>query len=216
MSVSSSAAGESVVEISTAIHAWEAGSSPAGDLSAGELKSWVSGRLAAYEAAIAGLLAFTGKRTPENSLRLYDVAIEQLSLAGAQAGVLNSVAAEKAVRDQAQEEAQRIAEAGTTLSLNRDVYLALSAIDLEDASASTAHYVERTLLSYRLAGVDKDDAAREHLHKLHERATRLSLEFSRNIQEGGKTVVVENADELDGLPADYLARHTPNCDGHFI
>jgi hypothetical protein len=29
-------------------------------------------------------------------------AIEQLSLAGAQAGVLNSVAADKAVRDQAQ------------------------------------------------------------------------------------------------------------------
>jgi thimet oligopeptidase len=36
-------------------------------------------------------------------LRLYDEAIEQLNLAGAQAGVLNSVAADKAVRDQAQE-----------------------------------------------------------------------------------------------------------------
>ena len=46
-------------------------------------------------------------------------------------------------------------------------------------------------------------------------ATRLSLEFSRNIQEGAKTVLVENAAELEGLPADYLARHTPNCDGHY-
>jgi len=105
MSVASntaSAAGDSVVEITTAIHAWEAGSSSAGELTAGELMDWVSGRLAAHEAAIAGLLAVAGKRTPENSLRLYDVAIEQLSLAGAQAGVLNSVAADKAVRDQAQ------------------------------------------------------------------------------------------------------------------
>jgi len=65
------------------------------------------------------------------------------------------VAADKAVRDQAQSEAQRVAEAGTTLSLNRDVYLALSAIDLEGASEATKHYVQRTLLSYRLAGVDK-------------------------------------------------------------
>jgi len=200
-----------VLEISTAIHAWEAG-----PLTAEGFRDWVTGRLAAHEAAIASLLAVTGPRTPENSLRLYDIAIEQLSLAGAQAGVLNSVAADKAVRDQAQSEAQRVAEAGTTLSLNRDVYLALSAIDLEGASEATKHYVQRTLLSYRLAGVDKDDATRAHLHQLHEKATKLSLEFSRNVQEGGKTILVENAEELDGLPADYLARHTPNCDGHFV
>ena len=76
-----------------------------------------------------------GPRTPENSLRLYDQAIEHLTLAGAQAGVLNSVAAEKAVRDQAQEEAQRVAMAGSALSLNRGVYDALAAIGLEGASS---------------------------------------------------------------------------------
>jgi len=54
-------------------------------------------------------------------LRLYDTAIEQLSLAGSQAGILNSVAAVNEVRDQAQAEAQRIALAGSALSLNRDV-----------------------------------------------------------------------------------------------
>jgi thimet oligopeptidase len=156
-----------------------------------------------------------GTRTPENSLRLYDVAVEQLSLAGAQAGVLNSVAAEKAIRDQAQDEAQRVAQAGTALSLNRAVYEALSGIDLNGASEATLHYVQKTLLSYRLAGVDKDEATRTYLHGLHEKATRLSLEFSRNIQEGAKTVIVEDASELEGLPADYLARHTPNCDGHY-
>ena len=199
------------MEISTAIHAWEAG-----PLTAEGFKEWVSGRLSAHEAAIAALLAVDGPRTPENSLRLYDIAIEQLSLAGAQAGVLNSVAAEKAVRDQAQDEAQRVAEAGTTLSLNREVYLALAAIDLTGASEATRHYVQKTLLSYRLAGVDKDDGTRAHLHQLHEKATVLSLQFSRNVQEGAKTVVVENVEDLDGLPQDYLARHTPNCDGHFV
>jgi thimet oligopeptidase len=204
---------ESPLEISTAIHAWDAGAEK--QLTAESLKDWVSGRLASHEAAIAALLEVEGPRTPENSLRFYDVALEQLNLAGAQAGVLNSVAADKAVRDQAQEEAQRVAQAGTALSLNRDVYLALSAIDLSGADGPTRHYVERTLLGYRLAGVDKDDATRAHLHQLHEKATRLSLEFSRNIQEGGKTITVHNADELEGLPADYLARHTPNCDGHF-
>ena len=77
---------------------------------------------------------------------------------------------------------------------------------LDGASAATKHYVERTLLGYRLAGVDKDEATRDRLHALHDKATQLSLEFSRNIQEGGKTIEAA-PEELEGLPADYIARH---------
>jgi len=189
-------------------HSWEAG----GAASAPALSAWVSARLAAHETALAALLAVEGPRTPENSLRPYDEAIEQLNLAGAQAGVLNSVAADKAVRDQAQNEAQRVAMAGSALSLNRAVYDALSAIDLEGSSAATKHFVQRTLLGYRLSGVDKDQATRDHLQSLHEKASLLSLEFSRNIQEGGKTIEATEA-ELDGLPPDYLARHPANAEG---
>ena len=193
------------------IHVWEAG----GSASADALSSWVGARLAAHEAALAALLAVEGPRTTENSLRLYDIAIEQLSLAGSQAGILNSVAADKAVRDQAQMEAQRVAMAGSALSLNRAVYDALVAVDLTDADAATRHYVERTLLSYRLAGVDKDQATRDRLQALHEKATRHSLDFSRNIQEGGKTVEAQPS-ELAGLPADYIARHPVNAEGRVV
>jgi thimet oligopeptidase len=194
--------------VSEDIHVWEAG----GASSAEALAAWVASRLAAHEAALAALLAVEGSRTPENSLRLYDAAIEQLSLAGAQAGILNSVAADKGVRDQAQMEAQRVSMAGSALSLNRAVYDALAAIDLTDADPATKHYVERTLLSYRLAGVDKDQATRDRLQALHEKATRHSLDFSRNIQEGGKTIEALPA-ELEGLPTDYLARHPANAEG---
>jgi len=194
--------------VSEDIHVWEAG----GASSAEALAAWVASRLAAHEAALAALLAVEGSRTPENSLRLYDAAIEQLSLAGAQAGILNSVAADKGVRDQAQMEAQRVSMAGSALSLNRAVYDALAAIDLTDAAPATKHYVERTLLSYRLAGVDKDQATRDRLQALHEKATRHSLDFSRNIQEGGKTIEALPA-ELEGLPTDYLARHPANAEG---
>jgi thimet oligopeptidase len=196
------------------LHVWEAG----GADSAEALSVWVGTHLKAHEAALTALLAVEDERTPANSLRLFDAAIEQLSLAGAQAGVLNSVAADKAVRDQAQLEAQRVAQAASTLSLNREVYEALAAIHLDGAdaldatSAATKHYVERTLLGYRLAGVDKDKATREQLQSLNEKATRLSLEFSRNIQEGAKTIEATPA-ELDGLPADYLARHPADADG---
>ena len=190
------------VTASKSLHAWEAG----GAASAEALIAWVSARLAAHESSLAELLAVAGERTPANTLLLYDTAIQHLSLAGAQAGILNSVAADKAVRDQAQMEAQRVAMAGSALSLNREVYDALVAIKLDGASAATKHYVERTLLGYRLSGVDKDQATRDRLHALHDKATGLSLEFGRNIQEGGKTIEA-TPEELEGLPADYIARH---------
>jgi len=198
------------------IHAWDTEAAA----SATALTGWVSARLAAHEAALAALKAVEGSRTPNNTLRLYDVAIEQLNLAGAQAGILNSVAEVKEVRDQARTEAQRIALAGSALSLNREVYEALAAMSLDEAgpdgaSAATRHYVQRTLLSYRLAGVDKDQATRDRIQALHEKATRLSLEFSRNIQEGGKTITA-TSDELDGLPSDYLGRHPLDADGSLI
>ena len=196
------------VAASKDLHVWEAG----GAASADALSAWVGARLAAHKAALAALLAVEGERTAENSLRLFDEAIEQLNLAGAQAGVLNSVAADKAVRDQAQIEAQSVAQAGSALSLNRAVYDALSAIAIDGASPATKHFVARTLLGYRLAGVDKDLATRELLQSLHEEATRLSLEFSRNIQEGGKTIEGAPA-ELDGLPADFIARHPADAEG---
>jgi thimet oligopeptidase len=207
MSVETAAAAAVIQDI----HVWEAG----GSASADALSAWVAARLAAHEAALAALLAVDGPRTPENSLRLYDTAIEQLSFAGAQAGILNSVAADKDVRDRAQMEAQRIAMVGSALSLNRAVYDALAAIDLTGADPATRHYVERALLGYRLAGVDKDQATRDRLQALHEKATKHSLDFSRNIQEGGKTIEATPA-ELEGLPADYIARHPANAEGRVV
>ena len=195
-------------QVTKDVHVWEAG----GATSPEALTTWVGARLAAHEAAIAALLAVEGPRTIENTLRLYDAAIEQLSLAGAQAGVLNSVAPEKAVRDQAQMEAQRVAMAGSALSLNRGVYDALTEMRLDGASAATKHFVERTLLGYRLAGVDQDEETRQRLQALHEKATKHSLDFSRNIQEGGKTIVATQS-ELEGLPPDYLGRHQPDARG---
>src|SRR4029079_3786159 len=198
----------SATQVTKEVHVWEAG----GATSPEALSAWVGARLAAHEAAIAALLAVEGPRTTENTLRLYDAAIEQLSLAGAQAGVLNSVAPEKAVRDQAQMEAQRVAMAGSALSLNRGVDDAVVAVRLDGGSVVTRQFVERTLLGYRLAGVDKDEATRQRLQALHEKATKHSLDFSRHIQEGGKTIVATQS-ELEGLPPDYLGRHQPDSRG---
>ncbi|MGC1362553.1 MAG: M3 family metallopeptidase, partial [Silvibacterium sp.] len=117
------------------------------------------------------------------------------------------------IRDTAQAQAQKISQAGVELGLNQKVYQALNEIDSESSDAPTRHYLERTLLQYRLAGVDKDEPTRNRLKELQDKATLLSLTFSRNVQDGGNKVTVDNASDLDGLPPDFLEAHKPAEDG---
>jgi thimet oligopeptidase len=192
-----------------AYHPWNLEGFPDGTVSPATLEAWVEGRLARHRHFLDRMLAVAEPRTVENTLRLYDDSIAELASAGSQNGLLDSVHPEKAVRDMAQALAQKISQAGVELGLNQDVYRALSQIDATGADVATKHYLDRTLLQYRLAGVDKDDATRARLKEFQDKATVLALSFGRNVQEGGNTVVVENASELDGLPPDYLEAHQP-------
>jgi thimet oligopeptidase len=179
------------------------------------LTAWVDERLRRHREALDRMQA-TSARTLDVTLRAYDDAIAELGLAGSQTGLMHSVYPQKEVRDTAEDLLQKISQAGVELSLNRDVYRALAAIDTTGADAATRHYLDRTLLQYRLAGVDKDDATRARIRELQDRATVLSLAFGRNVQEGGATVPVDEAAELDGLPPDYLASHQPDEHGKIV
>src|ERR1700723_2910272 len=106
----------------------------------------------------------------------------------------------------------KISSAQTALSLNRQVYQALAALDVTNADPATRYYVQRQLLEFHLAGVDKDDATRAKLRKLNDQATEQQSMFDRNISDGKNTVEADPA-ELDGLPQDYLDRHQPGADG---
>ncbi|ACO34631.1 MULTISPECIES: M3 family metallopeptidase [Acidobacterium] len=200
-------------------HPWNPSGRPSGNasgqpaLTPHALDEWVAARLAAYQGAIDRLLAVEGPRTPENSLRAYDEAVAELGLTGSQVGLLDSVYPDKAIRDKAQELSQKIAQVGVLLGLNRQVYEALAAIPLDGLDAATRHYLERTLLQYRLSGVDKDDATRQQLQALQEKATLAALTFGRNVQESANLVIVEDAAELDGLPPDFLAAHPAATEG---
>jgi thimet oligopeptidase len=180
------------------------------------LTAWVDERLARHTEALAALTAVEGARTIDNTLARYDEAVAELSAAGSQAGLLDSVHPDKAIRDTAQAETQKISQAGVALGLNQEVFAALSAIDPVGLDSATSHYLQRTLLQYRLAGVDKDEPTRARLKELQDKATLLSLTFSRTVQEDVKQVLVEDAGELEGLPADFITAHQPNADGKIV
>jgi thimet oligopeptidase len=65
-----------------------------------------------------------------------------------------------------------------------------------------------------LAGVDKPEATRQRLQRLRDELTQAMDEFARNIAETPGRITATTA-ELDGLPADVIARLTPDAAGTF-
>src|SRR5271156_644783 len=173
----------------------------------------VNDRLARAQKTIDQLLAVTGTRTVENTLALYDDAVEQLDTTGNQASLMQIVSPDAAIRDRAQAMVQKASAAATALSLNPGVYQALSSMDVSGADSATQYYVKRTLLEFRLAGVDKDEATRAKIRALSDDITKLAAQFQRNIQESQLKVPVKDPAELAGLPADFISRHQPAPDG---
>ena len=169
-------------------------------------------RLDAGRRAIDTLLAVKGQRTIENTLEPFDDAVQQNNSAGYFAGLMEQVHPETAFRDHATAMLTKASAAQTAIALNHDVYNALAALDLAKADSATRYYVQRQLLEFRLAGVDKDEATRNRLKKLNDQATEEQSMFDRNISDGKKEIEADPS-ELDGLPQDYIDRHKPGADG---
>jgi len=190
------------------LHAWRGGADPA------SLETWVNARLAAAKADLDKITSVQGAHTVENTVRPYDDAQNELALAGNEAYLMFSVGNSALLRDKGQALLAVVSSAATDLSLNQAVYRALAAVPLPTNDPATKHYVERALLEYRLAGVDKDDATRAKIRQLQDKITDSSLVFGRNVADGKLEVKATKA-ELKGLPEDYIARHKPDADGTY-
>jgi len=189
------------------LHAWVGLKAPA------DLDNWIRWQISEEQRLIAQMLAVKGPRTVENTLLPFDRAEMHLTLAGDQGGIMFEVHPDKAVRDKAQALLQVVSAEDASVSLNQEIYKALVAVDVSQADPATKHYMDRTLLEYRLGGVDKDQATRDKVKQLQDRITEISLKFSRNISDDVRKIPVKDKSELDGLPADYIARHIPAADG---
>jgi len=173
----------------------------------------VTDRLAEAASAIDQLTSAKGPRTIENTLAPYDHAVERMNSAAYLSGLIEQVHPDVAFRDRATEMVRKASAAQTALSLNHDVYQALSSVDVSKADPATRYYVERQLLEFRLAGVDKDSATRDKLKKLNDELTQELVAFDRNISDDQKKVEVTDPKQLEGLPQDYIDRHKPGPDG---
>jgi thimet oligopeptidase len=183
---------------------------------AGSFQRASEARLARARETLDRLIAVKGSRTIDNTLKPFDDVLLELDAVGSQANLLQNVHPDDTMRKTAEDVSQKASAAGTELSLNRGAYDALVALDISREDPETRYYVQRTLRDFRLAGVDKDEKTRKRIQELNDELTVIGQDFSRNIRSDLRKVIAKNAAELDGLPADFMARHKPEADGTIV
>jgi thimet oligopeptidase len=164
------------------------------------------------KAQLPTILGISSARTVANTLEPFNELLRYAGNAGAMAGLNSEVHPDEAVRDAARACEQEISKFRSELSLDRNLFAAIAAVDVSKEDPDTQRFVAHTLRDYRRAGVDKDDATRARLKAIDEELTKLGQAFSKVLAEDVGKVALDPAD-LAGLPADYVAAHPPGADG---
>lgn len=158
------------------------------------------------------ITSVSGKHTRENTLEKLneiDIAFERIM------GVSELMAnthPQQAVREEADACSQRAAKELTAIQMDPALYAAVNDVDLSALDERAKRFVDKTLLAYKLSGVDKDEPTREKLAQLDEAMVKSGQAFSNNIRDDRKTIRF-TAEELEGLPEDFMKSHLPGEDG---
>jgi thimet oligopeptidase len=192
----------------------EAGDTPftAGVSDAASLQQSVDARIAKAKQLLDSLINVTGPRNVANTLEPYDQLFNELASAASHAELMATVHPDEAMRKVGTELERRATALASEIQLRPDVFNAVAALRLDGLDGDTRYYVERELRNLRRLGVDRPEATRLRLKQLRDELTVLMAEYLRNIRERGRRFTVPVKD-LDGLPADFIARHPADASG---
>ncbi len=119
---------------------------------------------------------------------------------------------DQAVRDRADDLGQQVQRYVTELGQDRDLFAVLDTLPADGLDDDARRVLEHSLRDFRRAGVDRDDATRDRLRELSERAVLLSQDFGRTIRDDVRSVRLA-PERLAGLPDDYREAHPADDDG---
>ncbi len=184
------------------------------DISTGAtMQSHCAAEVAAFAEGIKALEAFSDVPTAVNFLEPLNTIVVNAINMSFMAGSLAAVHPDAAVREAADACTQSMSSVQSDLSLSRPIYDQVSAVDNSAADAETQRFQEKLLLSFRLSGVDKDEATRVRIKQLNDEITAVGQEFDNNIRDAVAYLELDSADQLAGLPEDFIAAHAPAEDG---
>lgn len=181
--------------------------------SAGALTAVCESENAALRQHLDALEAFAGKPTVDGFYRSLDSLAVSLGNMTSVAQSLSAVHPDPELRTAGENCAQLLSEIGTDLGLSRPIFDAVSELDVNNEDQAARQSVQKTLLGFKLSGVDKDEQTRQRIRQLNTELVAVGQVFDRNIREDVRTLELESVDQLAGLPQDYIDAHPPGEDG---
>ena len=180
------------------------------------LRDRCDANLMTARAARDAIVARTGaERTLDVTMADLNRLQTALSNAEAESSLWRSVHPDKAMRDVAATCEQDVAALSTRLTLDRALYEVFSSFGAVKADPLVSRLLAKTLLDFRRAGVDKDEATRKRIKELNDAIVKTGQAFSKTITEDRRTVALDPK-ALDGLPEDWKAAHAPGKDGKVV
>jgi len=171
---------------------------------------------ATFRAHFAELEAYSGTPTIDGYYRSLDSLFSSIGTVEATGSSLGNIHPDEDLRAAGEACSQLMSKVTTDMNLSRPLYDAVSRLDVADSDDATRFSVEKLLLAFRLSGVDLDDAGRQRVRELNDEIIVVGQEFDRNIREDVRTLEVDSAADLAGLPEDYIAAHPPNDEGKIL
>lgn len=135
-----------------------------------------------------------------------------LGNASARGELFSEVHPDADVRQAAEQAALAAQQLSTELGLDTELYAVFAGLDPEGLDAQGQRLLEKTLRAFRRSGVAADEPTRARVKEIRDRLTVLSQTFARTIREGTRSIKVR-PEQLDGLPADWIAAHPAGDDG---
>ncbi|WP_040166507.1 M3 family metallopeptidase [Microbacterium gorillae] len=151
-------------------------------------------------------------RSAAETLEVWNDLSAALASVQSEGSLLSECHPDAAVRDAAEEHYVAGSGMAAELTIDRDLWDVLSALDPAGLNANQTRLLEHSLRDLKLGGVDLDEDGRARAKDLARRDTELSMEFSRNIREGRREMRV-TPEQLAGLPQDFLDEHPLDDDG---
>ncbi len=156
------------------------------------------------------IMAVSGKHDRENTLeRLNEMDIAFERIFGVSELMANTHP-DEAVRTEAENCTSRAAKVMTDVQMDPALYAAVNDVDTSKLDERAKRFVDKTLLAYKLSGVDKDEATRKRLAELDEAMVKSGQDFDKNIRDDRKTIQF-TVEQLEGLPEDFMAAHQPQA-----
>jgi len=172
-----------------------------------QISTGVDRAIAHAEAVIAEIVAVTGDRSFENTLRPLDRIADILDHATADYTFMGYVHPDKEVRDAAKEGEEKVQKWGTDIyfrdDLNEAVQQYASTEEAANLEGEHKRLLEFTLRDLRRAGHDLDQDTRARVREISQKLVELGVRFQQNIDEWDDWILVGRED-LEGLPDSYI------------